>query len=664
MSRQNRLAALSFAVFLALLAAAVMPLAALAQDEVPPQPDAPVVVVEDEPIGDEPVAITEEPTNEEPETEEISVLEVLEQLPEDTALVILDEEGQVLPLVTTEAAEAVASGDPYFWNGTEYVGFTTTSCPAVVGTCNVVAANPIQEAVNAFQTTVTATGDIFVESGNYTGSVIINGTLGNLGNLTGVIGAGSSLTTLNGSFNISNMNIFTLSGFIVTNDDGDAIYITNNTGALQLTDLEVTNTSVEATGIRVENHTGNVDLTNVSSTSFGNGIEIDVISGDVTLNNVTASGNSFGGANVYTENGSVAVNGGDFSNNDRTGLNINANGNITLDDVTATENGSSGVGVFVDSGNVSLTNVISTDNDDNGAYVSTTNGSIDVNGGDFSNNQDGLDARTDSGNVTLNNVNSLGNDFKGVYVWTPGAILVNGGDFSNNGGWGLYLSSSSGVITMENVTAIGNLNGARLGASDVEVICGSYSDNAEYGLVLSGGTSNLGGPILTGNGLGQYNLVGGTVSFGPCKKATLGNKQSGNGGEEGNNLSGEPPVCNGEKKVSLQPGDGFVFFENLCGLDFQLEEVKANVLPGVLPGGFSYIAGMDVGVSSGGQVVEELPVGGKITLKFPIPDGADEASLAVFFWNGSAWVEVPGGRIVDGFYVVEVNQPGIYVLAS
>jgi hypothetical protein len=625
-------------------------------------------VVEDEPVGDEPVAVTEEPTNEEPETEEISVLEVLEQLPEDTSLVVLDEVGQVLPLVSTEAAEVVASGDPYFWNGTEYVGFTTTSCPAVVGTCNVVAANPIQEAVNAFQTTVTATGDIFVEAGNYSGSVIINGTLGNLGNLTGIIGEGSGSTTLNSSFNISNMNAFTLSGFTVINDSGDAILMTDNTGDLQLTDLNVTNASEEGTGVRVDNHTGNVDLTDVSAITWGTGIYIYVLDGDVTLNNVVSDGNPYGGANVYTENGDVAVTGGSFSNNHDTGLNINANGNVTLDGVTAVENNYYGLGIFIDSGNVNLNNVISTGNGNNGASVSTADGSITVNGGDFSDNLDGLDIRTDAGNVTLNNVISKGNESEGVYVWTPGTILVNGGNFSNNGGWGLYLSTPDGAIKMDDVTASGNLNGARLGALDVDVLCGDYSNNDEYGLVLSGGNNYLGGPHLTGNGLGEYDLVGGTVSFGPCEKSLANNSGSENGLKTQNNLVPQIPVtgsvCDVEKKISLEPGDGFVFFQNLCGLDFQLEEVKANVLPGVLPSGFSYIAGMDVGVSSGGQVVEELPVGGKITLKFPIPDGADEASLVVFFWNGSAWVEVPGGRIVDGFYVVEVNQPGIYVLAS
>jgi hypothetical protein len=58
-------------------------------------------------------AVIEEPASEE-EAPEVSVASILEQLPEGTDLVVLDQEGEEEPLVTQEAAETLATGDPYF----------------------------------------------------------------------------------------------------------------------------------------------------------------------------------------------------------------------------------------------------------------------------------------------------------------------------------------------------------------------------------------------------------------------------------------------------------------------------------------------------------------------------------------------------------------------
>jgi hypothetical protein len=215
------------------------------------------------------------------------------------------------------------------------------------------------------------------------------------------------------------------------------------------------------------------------------------------------------------------------------------------------------------------------------------------------------------------------------------------------------------------------MDGARLGASDVDVICGKYLDNDGYGLVLNGGNTYLGGPILDGNGLGQYDLVSGTLSFGECPKPAEKSTETGKS-QEGfqvqTNLFPQIPltgqICNGEKKVVLETGDAYGMYENLCGIEFQLNEVAEELLPGTLPSGAAYAGGVDIILTSGGIKLAELPTGGKITLKFPIPDGVDETSLAVLFWSGVTWVEVPGGEVVDGFYVVEVIEPGIYVLAS
>lgn len=578
MSTQKRL---TVAILMALLVATVMPLSVLAQDEVPPQTDAPVVVEEDT-VTEEPVV--DEPTVEDPAVEETAVSEILEQLPEDTALVFVDEEGEALPLVSTEAAEVLAAPDPYFTIGTTTYRFFGAAGACAAGgyaaDCFDDSATPIQDAIDYLSIilkTKPTDGNIYVESGAYIEDVYVDGSAwttagGDIPDYLGIIGAGSGSTTLTGSFSIYGMNAFTLSGFTVTTDSGDAIYISDNTGALQLKGLYVTSTSVEASGIRVDGQTGDVNFTGVNSTNEnGIGVYINVLSGNVNLDNVAANDSIFGGASISVDSGNITVSDSEFLNNGYDGL-----------------------------------------------YVST-----------------------DSGNITLNNVTATGNGDNGVYI--------SGGSF---------LLKNNAVQSITSVSTGANVN----------VICGNYSDNGGYGLVLgAGGETYLGGPVLSGNGLGEYNLYAGTVSFGECPKL-VDPEQNLQPSDKDDDLSPQIPVtgqvCNGEKKVVLEPGDGFGIFQNLCGLDLQLKEVTNDILPGALPTGASYITGMNTDISMAGKAVTVLPVGGKIKLRFPIPAGVDEASLAVLFWNGTAWVEVPGGEMVDGFYEIGINEPGNYVLAS
>ena len=158
----------------------------------------------------------------------------------------------------------------------------------------------------------------------------------------------------------------------------------------------------------------------------------------------------------------------------------------------------------------------------------------------------------------------------------------------------------------------------------------------------------------------------GTVTYGECPKPVVDDKedQPREAGEAKNiiPLTSEAPICDGEEKVTLKIGDAFGVYEKLCGLEFQLTE--ADVLPGALPSGATQLASLEAKVTSGGSDLAELPSGGKITFKFPIPAGTDESTLVVLFWNGSAWVEVSGGLVIDGYYVVTVEKPGNYVLAT
>jgi hypothetical protein len=227
-------------ILLALMVSAVGVTPALADDGVTPPVDAPVVEepVVDTPVVEEPAAVVEEvappaqesaPVAEEvaPAVEEpLTVPEILEAAPEGTDLVVLDENGEALTLASDEAAVVLAAPDPYFTvGGTTYRFFDSAGNCSGYTNCFISAGDtPIQDAID-FLAALDATPDdgyIYVESGTYNESVTIDGSLwSNLGNL-GLIGAGSDVTTVNGTLGVFNLsNAFDLSYFTFT----DSVYV-------------------------------------------------------------------------------------------------------------------------------------------------------------------------------------------------------------------------------------------------------------------------------------------------------------------------------------------------------------------------------------------------------------------------------------------------------
>ncbi|MDP1714434.1 MAG: thrombospondin type 3 repeat-containing protein [Anaerolineales bacterium] len=262
MFKQKRLTVLSMAVVLALLVAAVMPFAALADDVAPPPTEAPVVDVApteepvvdaaptEEPVVDlapteapvvdvaptevpvmdvapteEPVvdlAPTEEPVvevaptdvpvvdaapTEEPVVEVAppteSVSDVVAALAEANA-VLVDADGNPIPMASQEAAEALTALDPYIVRAGVTHRFLTdcTGQPVDANNTCTVSTTPIQAAIDfAF-----AGETVNVEAGTYNENVIIAKQLV----LTG-LGAGATTTSFtlnNGASVTGSSNIF------------------------------------------------------------------------------------------------------------------------------------------------------------------------------------------------------------------------------------------------------------------------------------------------------------------------------------------------------------------------------------------------------------------------------------------------------------------------
>ncbi len=166
----------------------------------------------DAPSGPKDIAPTDSVTTDAEPTEPVATEVAVEPTSDvvaalnDAGAVLLDENGNSVPLVSQQAADALVNGDPYFNDGAGHiVGYTTTSgtCDASVtpGFCHQTN-TPLQDAISAAPSGAT----ISIESGVYNENVVIAKQV----ILTG-LGAGATVNsfTLNsGADTTGSINIF------------------------------------------------------------------------------------------------------------------------------------------------------------------------------------------------------------------------------------------------------------------------------------------------------------------------------------------------------------------------------------------------------------------------------------------------------------------------
>jgi len=710
MFKQKRLTVLSMAVLLALLVAAVLPVAALAQDDTPPPTEAPVVdesvppvdeaapsvdesappVDEAAPPADESAPPAEAPASDAPAEDLTTVSEIMAEVPAGTDVVVLDAQGETLPLASVEAAETLAAGDPWFDSGGGViVGYNTTGigCPPIVTSCNA-SATPIQAAVNAYAASGTAIGSIFVEAGNYVEDVTIDGTA-NLSylanNLTGIFGVGSysSGSVLDGYFEIKNMTKdFTLAGFNVTDNNNlnAAVYTHDNAGTLTLLDLYVSNDG--GAGIDVTQN-GNVLVDAVFSVdNNGNGTVIKA-TGDVTVRNSEFSGNNdtanpgmtvglgvYSDGDVYLRNVRANDNQGDGVEIDKTLAGVGPT-SVYIKNSTFNYNTSSAVnlagdpfgdGLWMDNvqGDVTLNNVIAKYNSNNGVSVGSasrygvtgngTTGNIYVNGGTFAyNGIDGLNLNAD-GNITLNSVNTYANGNDGAELCAGGDVYVNGGNYYWND-YGTNIRCAQSVYSY-----YGNWWGNDW--------WGYYWNPSYWGGYYYGYYGNYwdgwafpiwGGPHVTINNI----YVDGYFIPDYYEYDNFYNSY----------YYGLPYYGWGwwDWDWEWEPHYHgywywYQYYQNYPQPTLPLTIVTTKVLteaelPGALPAGETFADAFELTTSGG--------VAGDVTkASFTVPTGvAAGATFTVLSWDGTTWTTVPS-TIVDGKVVFDVSASGTFALAT
>ncbi len=667
---------------IALCASSLSVRSAHADGETPTEPPAPTQVATEPPTEsptEPPVTSTPEPveaTQEPVEATATPLAEILTQVPDSTNVVVLDENGNSVPLTTQEAAEIAQGTDPMWCPEGVLPG--GTGCSTGFSTISALINNMVSN--TSFYT---QNGVIYFTADPGTGTFNL------------------SPTTLTGDFDtLKNHNLTLQGGW-----NGDSV----SPAFSGQTDFSSHPITIGSSG---NPWVGNILINDITFTGASQtSLTVYTTTGNITLNNVDVN-NQAGGHNtalLNTDSGNITVSEGTFDGNNTNSAGFSAStgsGSIAINDSSFTENKKSGAsnnsnGATLSASTVTLTNVTATGNDGNG---------ISINNADI---------------VTLNNVVASNNGTNppgpvnniGSGVFVDGnlgsTVFINGGTFNSNKVYGIELAipANTTIIIKSVPTCTGNVNGCTNGTfvtdttpptlslpADITTpatgptgavvnYSASATDNVDSSVSViclppSGSTFAVGTTTVScfatdtaGNtALGSFHItvVDTTVNVTPTPSPSSSPAPSATGSAPGssNSLPLIIPVTGG-KVIDLGCDSAFwafgikLSFMSLCDYQTTLDNIDIKDLPGILPNGYSFVRGLNLSILSGGKVIDELPSGTSIQLDFPMLSGSRD-QFAVLTWNGSEWIEVPPQSSDDpGFYrVITTNQTGLFILVK
>jgi len=513
---------------------------------------------------------------------------VLDQVPENTTVVVLDANGEAQPLATEAAAEAVATSDPIWCAETALVHTPgATGCTGSFSSFTDLLGF-LSDPAN--QATYSGAGTIYVEQGSYQGGESIIDfnaySLTNISNASLTITGGWDPTT--GGTDSTNSSTFNNTSIIIGasgNPWGGSLTVNNLS-------LDFSNNSNSGTGLTLYSQS-DITLSNVDVTNSWNGAgaELDA-GGSVTILDSNFTRNKTAGAIIRSQ-GDVGVLNSSFSNPEdarrqNTGLDITSTGSVSLLNVLANENRLVGANINAGGGvsitrsvfsgteeiqganflgyglqvttpsAVALNNVTANNNFLWGASLTTTTpaGNISIVDSVFNANTTASPGFIDDtglfifggGNVAMSNVTANDNRLHGANINALGTVTINNGSFSNNRGvttaagvdtfhgHGLQITSPLGIF-LSNVTATNNmLFGAELNSGAEVAISFSNFSNTSTGSsanavgqgldIISAGNVSLLDVVLDNNQTMGANIqAGGNV--------TLNNVTATNNGTDG-----------------------------------------------------------------------------------------------------------------------------------
>lgn len=621
---------------------------ALADDSTPTEPssateaatESPVSATEPPVVGTEtpiestpiPVEVTSTPqppqatlTESADSAEDIPVTELLSQVPDDTNLIVLDENGEALALASQEAAEIIVEADP-MWCPEGIL----PNGPGCTGNLTITALLALMQA-NAGGT-FSQNGVIYFERSSvttYTTAFVLDDSASSLGasfdalrgfNLTLTGGwAGGSSTNLNGQTTFSGPSAYiqvgtstnpwvgniSLNNFQIGVSGSNGGVSTNNSLTVYTTNGNITLSNVDVRQQEGNNYTAYLQSINGSISTGANA------NGNPSLfDGNNASGKQNKGFFATTNSGSISIS------------------NTTFQDAFQTGSANSYDGATLTAPTVTLKNVIAFDNDGNGVAISNAN------------------------IVTLNTVTGgqnnpgQGNGLSGIYVNGTGSTIlnVNGGTFNFNGRYGIESINS---ILNEQVAPSCSGNGL----ATVAEPCYNITSSTPTSTPTNTPTSTPTNTPTNAPGSTPTNTPNAVATNTPVMAATntAGTSQSNGSGGSGSVI----PVTGGEliNLDCLTKFNAFgitVTFFNLCDYHTTLNNMDATHLPGQLPEGASFVMGLDVLLLNQSQVIQSLPNGTGIEMDFPLPAGSQD-QFAILYWNEA-------GGDGDGKWI-EISQP-------
>ncbi len=374
-----------------------------------------------------PVVVEETPDIVEP----APIVDLLTQAPDNTELVVLDENGEALPLTSQEALNTILETDPMWCPAGVLPG--GAGCTTNFGSINLL----ITDMVNN-TTTYDENGIIYFTTNP---------------------GASFSLTTA--SLGAADFN--TLNDFNLTLQGG-----WNGSNGASATFTGQTNFAANTItiGSLVNPWIGNLTLNNFSfsGVSSSNAITIYTTTGNITLDNVDVAQQTgdFNTALINSASGNITVqNGSTFDGNNAApptnGQSIGfsattGTGSITISDTTFQESRQNGNntydGATLSAPIVTLTNVIAQNNDGDGITINNVN-VVTLNNVTANNNG------TASGGAGL-----TGNDGSGVFVNgnSGSSVIIIGGTFTGNQEYGVEVANPANttIYIQSNPTCTGN----------------------------------------------------------------------------------------------------------------------------------------------------------------------------------------------------------------
>lgn len=450
-------------------------------------------------------------------TEAPTLLEAQQAIPESTNIVVLDENGQPLPLATQQTAEIVANSDPVWCPAGQAPTPGANGCSVSFAT--------LTDLVNGIGVTINQSGTIWITSGlsPEPGPVAIDGAIYSMwaNNALTMQGGWSGI---NGDSTIGSSSVFSVP-ISITNWGGDVTLnnlTLNGTPLTAGTGLHVeTKGTIHGKDIVVTNHFSGADLygvngvtitgTNTFSDNYVSGLSVVSLQGAVTLNNLTTSNINGNGAYIFGATGITLTGTNIFNNDAYGGIWAQSPGAISINNLTVSNTGD-GIGAYLSSGgDLTMT----------GTNVFTGN----ISGG--------LSASF-GGNATLNNVtadfNGKGNGSGNAWIAVPGSgvsLTSSGGNgdviftginyFRGNGSAELIVVTngltvvSSGNIILNNIVAEGNAQkGVSLdntgGTGNVTLTNGTFNDNqcqceGSGASVFSSGNVSINQSLFNRNGL-------------------------------------------------------------------------------------------------------------------------------------------------------------------